>query len=221
MFGNIQIGFSTSFGVGLAPIVADRFHHRIWRLNSWRHVWFHRFRGGCLGKFKQHLPGTLNNRIFYWLFQFNDSKPLHIKWMFFSPNSHEKMDVSGTRYILKMQSYLFRFLRLFGCLLCLPWSQKSTNLADNGGPTLSAAILEEKPSESPDINGRIHPGRCTFSWYLYVSDQSISVKCQHVSTDTKNVSFLRIFSRLFNESFVWNCLSFFEDTALTPLRLKT
>ena len=45
----------------VGPIVADRFHHRIWRLNSWRHVWFHRFRGGCLGKFKQHLPGTLNN----------------------------------------------------------------------------------------------------------------------------------------------------------------
>ena len=50
----------------------------------------------------------------------------------------------------------------------------------------------------------------------------ISVKCQHVSTDTKNVSFLRIFSRLLNEIFVWNCLSFLKtQRGDTPTRLET
>lgn len=123
------------------------------------------------------------------------------------------MDVSGTRYILKMQSYLFRFLRLFGCLLCLPWSQKSTfcwqwrtNLecCNFGRKTFRIAWHQRKNSS-----------RQMHIFLVLVCFWSVRcVKSQHVSTDTKNVSFLRIFSRLFNEIFVWNCeRPFFEDTA--------
>ena len=67
--------------------------HRVSVLSQWRgtndHVSPDRFsladhyhscpwRGKDLRCF---LPGTLNNN-FYWLFQLDDSKPLHIKWMF-------------------------------------------------------------------------------------------------------------------------------------------